>query len=61
MEWKRPLTVITDGDNAMRQAIGALMTGVVHHLCSWHIKQNVIKNVKVLCGGGEVSAVFITK
>lgn len=46
MEWKKPLTVITDGDNAMRHAIGVVMTGVVHRLCSWHIEQNIIKNIK---------------
>ncbi|XP_010240740.1 protein FAR1-RELATED SEQUENCE 5-like [Brachypodium distachyon] len=33
---KKPKTVITDGDASMIRAIGAVLIGVWHRLCSWH-------------------------
>ena len=35
------MSVITDGDKAMRHAIGQVFPEAAHRLCSWHIEHNV--------------------
>ncbi|XP_020258519.1 protein FAR1-RELATED SEQUENCE 5-like [Asparagus officinalis] len=39
---KEPLSVITDGDSAMRKAIITEFPDVKHQLCSWHIGKKLI-------------------
>ncbi|KAK2661222.1 hypothetical protein Ddye_007755 [Dipteronia dyeriana] len=45
MHGKSLISVVTDGDKAMSKAIMLVMPNVVHHLCSWHLVQNVQTNV----------------
>ncbi|XP_062005564.1 protein FAR1-RELATED SEQUENCE 5-like [Rosa rugosa] len=45
MNGKRPISVITDGDEAMRNAVNRLVPEARHRLCAWHIAKNVVKNV----------------
>ncbi|CAN1128601.1 Protein FAR1-RELATED SEQUENCE 5 [Linum perenne] len=40
MGGKKPVSVITDGDKAMRHAIGQVFPEAAHRLCSWHIDRN---------------------
>ena len=35
---KRPISVITDGDKAMRKAIKKVLPDTCHRLCSWHLQ-----------------------
>ncbi|KAK6253556.1 hypothetical protein QUC31_015276 [Theobroma cacao] len=34
---KKPISVVTDGDRAMRKALKMVFPGVRHRLCSWHL------------------------
>uniref|UniRef100_A0A8I6Y6F0 Protein FAR1-RELATED SEQUENCE n=1 Tax=Hordeum vulgare subsp. vulgare TaxID=112509 RepID=A0A8I6Y6F0_HORVV len=43
---KHPRSVITDGDHAMAKAIAAVLPNTDHRLCSWHIEQNMIRNLR---------------
>ncbi|XP_020254040.1 protein FAR1-RELATED SEQUENCE 5-like [Asparagus officinalis] len=43
---KEPLSVITDGDSAMRGAIITEFPDVKHQLCSWHIGKNLYDNIR---------------
>lgn len=45
MNGKKPISVITDGDPAMRNAIASLIPEARHRLCSWHIAKNVCQNI----------------
>lgn len=42
----KPLTVITDGDRAMANAIAKVLPQATHRLCLWHIMRNVKGNIK---------------
>ena len=42
----RPLTILTDGDLALANAVRAQWTGTRHLLCAWHLARNVAKHVK---------------
>lgn len=42
---KHPKSVITDGDNAMRRAILHVFPNSDHRLCTWHIEQNMARNL----------------
>lgn len=42
----RPLTIITDGDKAMANAIGKVLPEARHRLCLWHIMRNVKVHLK---------------
>ncbi|XP_027171783.1 protein FAR1-RELATED SEQUENCE 5-like [Coffea eugenioides] len=42
MEKKAPISVVTDGDGAMRNAIKAVIPSARHRLCAWHLKRNVV-------------------
>ncbi|KAI8572264.1 hypothetical protein RHMOL_Rhmol01G0184700 [Rhododendron molle] len=45
MDGKRPNSVVTDGDLAMRNAIRNIFPDARHRLCLWHLERNVAKNV----------------
>ncbi|XP_061993685.1 protein FAR1-RELATED SEQUENCE 7-like [Rosa rugosa] len=45
MKGKRPIYVITDRDEAMRNAVNRLIPKAQHQLSAWHIAKNVVKNV----------------
>lgn len=45
MDGKRPTTVITDGDRAMRNAITNIFPHAVHRLCCWHLARNAQTNI----------------
>ncbi|XP_010651676.2 protein FAR-RED IMPAIRED RESPONSE 1-like [Vitis vinifera] len=47
MNNKKPLSVITDGDKAMRKAIKRIFPNSCHRLCAWHIQRNAFTNVHV--------------
>ncbi|XP_027158292.1 protein FAR1-RELATED SEQUENCE 5-like [Coffea eugenioides] len=44
MEKKAPISVVTDRDGAMRNAIKAVIPYARHRLCAWHLKRNVVTN-----------------
>ncbi|CAJ2633247.1 protein FAR1-RELATED SEQUENCE 5-like [Trifolium pratense] len=46
MEKKHPKAVVTDGDEAMREAIKHVFPNATHQLCSWHLNKNASDNVK---------------
>ncbi|XP_066163756.1 protein FAR1-RELATED SEQUENCE 5-like [Oryza sativa Japonica Group] len=46
MYQKHPRALITDGDNAMRRAIAAVMPDSEHWLCTWHIEQNMARHLR---------------
>ncbi|KAK7290067.1 hypothetical protein RIF29_04223 [Crotalaria pallida] len=37
---KHPTSVVTDGDNAMREAIKEVFPNATHRLCAWHLQKN---------------------
>jgi zinc finger SWIM domain-containing protein 3 len=45
MNGKKPISVITDGDEAMRNAVSYLIPDAKQRLCSWHISKNVCSNI----------------
>ncbi|XP_040372470.1 protein FAR1-RELATED SEQUENCE 5 isoform X2 [Rosa chinensis] len=45
MEGKKPLGILTDGDEAMRKAIELVVPGCPHRLCTWHISKNAQKKL----------------
>jgi zinc finger SWIM domain-containing protein 3 len=45
MYQQRPKAVITDGDAAMIRAISNVLPDVWHHLCGWHIDQNIKRHL----------------
>ncbi|XP_034710478.1 protein FAR1-RELATED SEQUENCE 5-like [Vitis riparia] len=47
MNNKKPLSVITDGDKAMRKAVKRIFPDSCHRLCAWHIQRNAFTNVHV--------------
>ncbi|XP_034697356.1 protein FAR1-RELATED SEQUENCE 5-like [Vitis riparia] len=44
---KKPISVVTDGDKAMRKAIKKLLPDTCHRLCSWHLQRNAFTNVHI--------------
>ena len=40
-----PISAIADGDGSMAKAIAIVWTGIDHHLCTWHIKENMVMNL----------------
>lgn len=46
MDGKTPVSVITDGDAAMRNAIRRVFPNAHHRLCAWHLIRNATSNVK---------------
>ncbi|KAF7127764.1 hypothetical protein RHSIM_Rhsim11G0186200 [Rhododendron simsii] len=45
MDGKKPISVVTDGDKAMRQAIITIIPSAKHRLCTWHLQRNAVSNV----------------
>ena len=45
MKGKAPVSVITDGDNAMRGAIRRVFPSAHHRLCAWHLMRNATSNI----------------
>ncbi|MCH79649.1 protein FAR1-RELATED SEQUENCE 5-like, partial [Trifolium medium] len=45
MEGKMPISVITDGDLAMKNAIRRVFPRAHRRLCAWHLLRNAISNV----------------
>ncbi|KAI8557212.1 hypothetical protein RHMOL_Rhmol05G0319000 [Rhododendron molle] len=48
MSGKKPLTIFTDQDQAMANAISQVMPEVSHGLCTFHIMQNALKHLGYL-------------
>ncbi|CAH9115561.1 unnamed protein product [Cuscuta epithymum] len=46
MHNKHPISVVTDGDGAMRDAIKQVFPNASHRLCAWHLHKNACENVK---------------
>ncbi|KAL6144835.1 hypothetical protein ACLB2K_055525 [Fragaria x ananassa] len=46
MKKKKPISVITDGDDAMRNAVSNLIPEARHRLYAWHIGKNVCQHLK---------------
>ena len=46
MKKKQPSVVVTDGDEAMREAIKSVFPDATHRLCSWHLQKNATSNIK---------------
>ncbi|XP_061993403.1 protein FAR1-RELATED SEQUENCE 5-like [Rosa rugosa] len=46
MNYKQPVSVLTDGDQSVRNVVVCLMPGARHRLCVWHIGRNIGQNVK---------------
>jgi hypothetical protein len=47
MGGKLPVSVITDGDLAMRNAIRRVFPDAHHRLCAWHLIRNATSNIKI--------------
>ncbi|CAL5389113.1 unnamed protein product [Camellia sinensis] len=47
MDNKRPVSVLTDRDMAMREAIQIVFPSAKHRLCNWHMHRNAKRNVRV--------------
>lgn len=47
MSGKSPISVITDGDLAMKNAIKKVFPNAYHRLCAWHLIRNATSNVGV--------------
>jgi hypothetical protein len=45
MKGKTPISVITDGDVAMRNAIKRVFPNTYHRLCAWHLLRNPMSNI----------------
>ena len=46
MDGKTPISVITDGDLSMRNAIRRVFPNAHHRLCAWHLARNATSNIK---------------
>lgn len=46
MNQKQPSAILTDQDEAIRNAVQLLMPDCKHRLCAWHIGRNIGQNVK---------------
>ena len=44
---RKPISLVTDGDKAMRKAIKKVLPHVCHRLCSWHLQRNAFTNVHI--------------
>ena len=47
MDNKRPVSVLTDGDRAMRDVIENVLPGCKHCLCTCHFQRNAATNVHI--------------
>ncbi|XP_028119681.1 protein FAR1-RELATED SEQUENCE 5-like [Camellia sinensis] len=44
---KAPVSILTDGDKAMREAIRRVFPNARHQFCNWHLGKNVVSNVHI--------------
>ncbi|XP_028086514.1 protein FAR1-RELATED SEQUENCE 5-like [Camellia sinensis] len=44
---KAPVSVLTDGDKSMREAIRRVFPDARHRLCNWHLGKNAVSNVHI--------------
>ncbi|XP_028120064.1 protein FAR1-RELATED SEQUENCE 5-like [Camellia sinensis] len=44
---KAPVSVLTNGDKAMREAIKRIFPDARHRLCNWHLGKNAVSNVHI--------------
>ncbi|RVW97117.1 Protein FAR1-related sequence 5 [Vitis vinifera] len=44
---KKPISIVTDRDKAMRKAIKKVLLDTCHRLCSWHLQRNAFTNVHI--------------
>ncbi|XP_028072062.1 protein FAR1-RELATED SEQUENCE 5-like [Camellia sinensis] len=44
---KAPVSVLIDGDKAMREAIRRVFSDARHRLCNWHFEKNAVSNVHI--------------
>jgi len=47
MKGKAPVSIITDGDLAMKNAIKKVFPNAHHRLCAWHLLRNASENVGI--------------
>ncbi|KAH9646936.1 protein FAR1-RELATED SEQUENCE [Citrus sinensis] len=45
MDGKMPVSIVTDGDRAMRNAIRTVFPDASHRLCCWHLERNATANI----------------
>ncbi|KAK9232375.1 hypothetical protein WN943_022621 [Citrus x changshan-huyou] len=45
MDGKLPVSVVTDGDKAIRNAIRTVLPDASHRLCCWHLERNATTNI----------------
>ncbi|XP_058071011.1 protein FAR1-RELATED SEQUENCE 5-like [Magnolia sinica] len=53
MSGKQPMTILTDQDAAMANAIASVMSETYHRLCIWHIYQNAAKHLSNVFNGSK--------
>ncbi|XP_058082041.1 protein FAR1-RELATED SEQUENCE 5-like [Magnolia sinica] len=53
MSGKKPLTILTDQDDVMTNAIAAVMPETNHRLCTWYIHQNATKCLSHVFNGSK--------
>nr|XP_011470682.1 PREDICTED: protein FAR1-RELATED SEQUENCE 5-like [Fragaria vesca subsp. vesca] len=46
MNNQKPIAILTDGDQAMRRAIEAVLLGCPHRLCTWHVSKNARNHLR---------------
>ncbi|KAL6218571.1 hypothetical protein ACLB2K_011781 [Fragaria x ananassa] len=46
MNNQKPIAILTDGDQAMRRAIEAVLPGCPHRLCTWHVSKNARNHLR---------------
>ncbi|XP_028065122.1 protein FAR1-RELATED SEQUENCE 5-like [Camellia sinensis] len=44
---KAPVSVLTNGDKAMREAFRRVFSDARHRLCNWHLGKNAVSNVHI--------------
>ncbi|RYR28464.1 hypothetical protein Ahy_B01g052598 isoform B [Arachis hypogaea] len=43
---RQPKVVVINGDESMKDAIGTEFPNAMHRLCTWHLAQNAVSNIK---------------
>ncbi|KAL4344225.1 hypothetical protein AHAS_Ahas11G0157100 [Arachis hypogaea] len=46
MKHKKPKVVVTDFDKSIQEAIRSEFPNATHRLCTWHLAQSVVVNIK---------------
>ncbi|XP_058114567.1 protein FAR1-RELATED SEQUENCE 5-like [Magnolia sinica] len=53
MSGKQPITILTDQDTAMVNALASVMPETYHRLCLWHVYQNAAKHLNHVFKGSK--------